>query len=266
MPVALATMACSKEIFRAVREACHHVRVLAPLLGKSLLRSRVAMLVLQSLDVAADQRRDAETLDEAPQVELHAGLIAIAAGENHAGFLGVLLQNRADRSVELGVHRHHVLLVLDRAHGDDRAELYRPGGIDQTVDVVGVEHQVRVLRDDRLSGADRVLKLSLAGRHQRLGRTVLDVRAPGARERAVADCDQLHAGNRVEDVVRETAAHEARADHADANGPSLGFTLPERYINDQHRRFSGLYGAHFWSFSEMTSIGTGHLMPSAGSS
>ena len=45
---------------RAVGEARHHVRVLAPLRREAGLRRRVAVGILQALDVAADERRQAD--------------------------------------------------------------------------------------------------------------------------------------------------------------------------------------------------------------
>ena len=123
---------------RAVGEAGHHVRVLAPLLGEALLRGRRAVRVLQALDVAADQRTQADAADEADQVHLHARLVAVAAGEHDAGGLA-----RARPSIGPTVpstsafirttclpcsiaRQTPVAAVLDRARGlDDRVDLGR---------------------------------------------------------------------------------------------------------------------------------------------
>ena len=112
---------------RAVGEARHHRRVLPPLLGEALLRRRVAIGILQALDVADDARDQAEALDPADEVHLHAGLVAVAGRQDDAVLLGVDLQDRADRRVDLGVHQHDVLAVLERLEHDVGAELDRAG-------------------------------------------------------------------------------------------------------------------------------------------
>ena len=94
---------------RAVREARDHVDVHAPAGGEPVLRRGVARPVLEALDVAAHERPQPDALDEPVQVHLDARLVAIAGAEHDAGRVGLRLEDRPDRSVELGVHEHDVL-------------------------------------------------------------------------------------------------------------------------------------------------------------
>ena len=51
--------------------------------------------------------------------------------------VGIGLQNGPDRGVELGIHQHDVLAVLECLEHDVGAELDRAGDIDEHVDDVG---------------------------------------------------------------------------------------------------------------------------------
>ena len=102
-----------KRYLGAVGKRRDHGRVLAPLAGKPFLRRRIAVGVMQALDIAAQHRLDPDALDEAVQVHHHAGLVAVGAGQHHARAVGVGLQDRPDRAVDLGVHQHHMLAVRD---------------------------------------------------------------------------------------------------------------------------------------------------------
>ena len=55
--------------------------------------------------------------------------------------LRVHLQDRADRRVDLGVHQHDVLAVLERLERDPGAELDRAGHVDEDVDLLGAAEQ-----------------------------------------------------------------------------------------------------------------------------
>ena len=87
--------------------------LLAPLLCKARLGGRVTVGILQSLDVAADERLHPNTLNVAPEVDLNTRLIAIAARQNHAGFVRIDLQNRSDSRIQLGIHHHNRLAVRE---------------------------------------------------------------------------------------------------------------------------------------------------------
>src|SRR5438128_647184 len=108
---------------RSVGEGGHHRCVLAPALRPSLLRGRIPVGVLQSLHVPHHPRQQAQPLHPADQVHLHAGLVAVAGGEDLTVPLRVQPQDGPDGGVHLGVHQHHGLLVLEGLEDDARAEL-----------------------------------------------------------------------------------------------------------------------------------------------
>ena len=91
---------------RAVGKRGHHRHVLVPLFGKALLGGRGAVFVLQALDVAQHQRDQAHALHLAPEVELHAWLIAIAAAKQHSRRPRLLVQDRPDRGIHFRIHQH----------------------------------------------------------------------------------------------------------------------------------------------------------------
>ena len=124
--------------------------------AQRLLRRRVAVRVLQTLDVPDDPRDQAEPLDPAEEVHLQPGLVAIARRQDDAVLAGVDLQDRADGGVDLGVHQHHVLAVAEGLEDDVGAELDRAGDVDDDVDLArsgrsGTDRRPRpAARPDRL--------------------------------------------------------------------------------------------------------------------
>jgi hypothetical protein len=79
--VAFATIACSKLIFEP---SANEVTIagFCPSAPPTLLRRRVAVRVLQPLDVAHDARDEAQPLTHRYEVHLHARLVAVAGGED----------------------------------------------------------------------------------------------------------------------------------------------------------------------------------------
>ena len=64
-----------------------------------------------------------------------ARLVAVAAGQHDAGVVGASRSSSGpDRAVELGVHQHHVLAVLDRHHRDRGAVLDVAGRLDEALE------------------------------------------------------------------------------------------------------------------------------------
>ncbi len=104
--------------FASVGKAGDHRRVLSPLFGKALLGRRVAIRIVQALDVAAKQRRQPDRFHEAMEVDLNAGLIAVRARQDHVGLFRILVQDRADRAVDFGIHENQMLLMLDGVERD----------------------------------------------------------------------------------------------------------------------------------------------------
>ena len=79
--------------------------------------------------------RTPEALDEAVEVADHPGLVAVHVGEDDAGLVGLVLEERPERAVELGVHQQHVLAVLDRGEHRGDGVLDRARHVEQHVDV-----------------------------------------------------------------------------------------------------------------------------------
>lgn len=179
----------------AVGERRDHGRVLAPLPGKAFLRSRVAVRVVQALDVAAHHRLDAEAFDEAVQVHHHAGLVAVGGGQHHAGAVCIGLENRANGAVDLGIHQHHMLAVGDGFKRHMRGMLDGAGDFDDGVDAGGAAQQHRVFGDGRHAGLDGALQLGEGLDDTNACNISFEVGAPGAFERAVGNGGDAHAGH-----------------------------------------------------------------------
>jgi hypothetical protein len=115
--------------------------------------------------------------------------------------------------------------VLERVERDMGAELDRPRNLHDDVDMFGAREQHGVVGRGGLAGPDRFIERGLRMRED-------DVLKPGVLEHlhrplrmAVGDGDDPHSRRRVRDLVDETLGHEAGADDADADWPSLGFAL-----------------------------------------
>ena len=154
-PVAFATIACSNEIFEPSANDVTIAGFWPHCLGEPLLRRRVAVGVLQALDVADHARLEAEALHPAVEVELDARLVAVAGRHDHAVPVGVDVEDRADRRLELGVHQHDVLAVRERLERDLRAELDRAGHLADHVDVLAPAEEERIVGHGRAAGARR---------------------------------------------------------------------------------------------------------------
>src|SRR5271166_5245972 len=107
----------------AVGEAGDHPWVLPPAPRKPLLCSGIAVRIVKSLDVAADQWSDPDASYEADQVHLLASLIAVASGEHHTCGVGQPAQLGADGGVEFGIHQHQMLASGEAVQREMTAEL-----------------------------------------------------------------------------------------------------------------------------------------------
>jgi len=187
------------------------------------------------------------------------------------------LEDRADRRVELGVHEHDRLAVLERVERDARAELDRAGQLDEDVDVLGAREQERVVGCDGRPLAQRVLER--AGRRDglRVGEPRVAEDVGGAVGAAPVDRRDAHPRDAVRDLVAEALRHEAGADEADADRAILRLARTQRGVDEDHaarsalirRRSSGSTSssiAQAASFSEISATGSGHSRPSRGSS
>ena len=242
--------------------------ILPPTLGEALLGRGRAVRILQPLDVAADERGEADGADEPVEVHLHAGLITVARREHHTGAVSVGLENRADGAVELRIHEHHVLAMRDRFEGDLRAVRHVAGHLDDGVEPVGATQQHRVLGDGRLPATDRIVERTDVIDRDRIGAARFAVGTPGVGKRAVAHRSKPYPGHRIDDLVGDSAPHEARAHHAHAHWVARGGARGERPVDDDHAGTAALAPrrGQFRSLSEIDVTGCGHGMANAGSS
>ena len=225
-----------------VGETGHHVGVLTPVLGEPALGGRRPVLVLQTLDVARDQRTEADAANEADQVHLDARLITVAASEDHAGRLGAEAEQRSDGSVDLGVHQHQVLAVLDRGQRQVAAVLDRSGGIHDRIDRAGRHDRREVVADDRDTGSDRRLGLGHCAHPPGTGHAGLGVGPLRLGHRTVHDRRHRHAGGGVHDLVHQPAAHESRTDQGHPNRASLLLAALQRCVDQDHERAPAVSG------------------------
>ena len=225
-------------------------------------------MILETLDVAAQQRCHADALDESIEVHLDTGLVAIAGGQDDPGAIGIDLQHGAHRAVELGVHQHDVFAVRDPVEDDAGGEVDGTGDLDQGIDRAGRAQQRGVVGDGRTSGVDRPFQ----GGDTVDGRDLLDAgfgkgAAPGVRM-TVGDGDQAHPGDGVDDLVGDRPAHRAGADHANPQRLSRPLAFLQRAIHDDHAGAptgTGPNSGQAASFSEMALTGSGRVMRSLGS-
>ena len=64
------------------------------------------------------------------------------------------LQDRTDRRVDLGIHQHDVLAVLESFESDMRAEFDGAGRIDDDIHVLRAAQQQRILGRHRSPGSE----------------------------------------------------------------------------------------------------------------
>jgi hypothetical protein len=231
-PVALATIDSSKLI---VGERGDHGGVLPPPLRPALLGGGIPVGVLQAFHVADDARDEAEALDPADQVHLHARLVSVASGEDLAVLPPVDAQDGPDGRVYFGVHQDDGLPVGERLDDDARAELDRAGHVDDDVDLGRAAYEVRIFRDGGDASLDRLVEGRLGGNGLDVFAAGVSVDAERAFRPAVVDGRHPHAWNAVRDLVGEPLAHEPGADHADADRPALLFPGLQCCVDDDHR-------------------------------
>ena len=225
---------------RAVGKACHHGRILSPLVGKTFLRRRIAVRVLQPLDVAYNSRGQPKSLDPAIEVHLQARLVSVTRRQDHSAFGGIDLENRADGGVEFSVHQHHVFLMLESLDHDVRAELDRTGYIDQHVDLLRTRKQESVFRDDRLAGPYGILQLDLRVGDDNVLETRIFEDMKRLFEFAAVNGDHAHAGNAVHNLIGQPLCHETGAEQRHANRFALLLAGFQYIINDDHVLFLSL--------------------------
>ena len=183
-------------------------------------------------------------------------------------------EDRADRGLELGVHQYDVLAVRERLERDMRTELDGAGHLADHVDVLASAEQERIVGHGRAAGRSHILECVLgvdrdrfdAGVPERFGRPFRPT---------IGDPDHSHPRDAVDDLVRQALPHEAGADDPDADRAALRFALLECRVDDDHPetsirlRNSGSIASrpgHCESFGDITDTGSGQLSPRRGSS
>ena len=126
------------------------------------------------------------------------------------------------------------MLAVAEGVGDHvGAELDGAGHVHQGVDLGGAGEQGPVVGDGRPVVRDRVLEVAFVLRHHRLDPGV-PVGLDRLLEMAVVDGHHAFAGDGVDDLVQQAAAHEAGADHADPDGVAGGLTGLQGVVDDDH--------------------------------
>ena len=147
--------------------------------------------------------------------------------------VGVDVQDRPNRRLELGVHQHDVLAVCERLERDVSSELDRARDLADDVDVLAAAEQERIVGHGRAAGrrgvVERVLRVDGDGLDARVAEDL-----GGSLRLPVRDRDDAHPGNAVDDLVRQALAHETGADDPDADRPPFGFAGLQRGVDDDH--------------------------------
>ena len=198
--------------------------------------------------------------------------------------LGVHVEERPDRCVELGVHEDHVLAVAEGLQHHVGAELDRSGDIHEGVDLLRAAEEKSVVRDDWPSRANGVLQLTLRRRHHAVLEAGVCVHLGRTLEAPAVDGRDLHSGDAVHDGVGEPLGHESGADHSHTDRASLALAGLEQVVDDHHRSAPPVKRSSWatilaltsvsisdnrgqtQSFSEISLTGSGQLRPRAGSS
>ncbi len=114
---------------------------------------------MQTLDVAADERLDADAADEAVQVHLHARLVAVAGAVDHPGRAGAVSEQRSDRAVQLGVHQDDVGAGPDGVQHHSGGVLDGASDLDQHLHRIAGGQDGGVIGDHRVAGCDGTVDL-----------------------------------------------------------------------------------------------------------
>src|SRR6266852_8109451 len=83
----------------SIGKRCDHGCILSPLAREALLRSGVAVWVMQTLDVATQDRCDTDAPHKPIQIHHDARLVTVRIGNHNPGTVGIYFENWADRSI-----------------------------------------------------------------------------------------------------------------------------------------------------------------------
>ena len=184
-----------------VGKAGDHVGLLPPAPGERLLGQGGPVVVLETLDVPAEQGRESDPLHETVEVHLGARLVAVATGDDHPGTIRMPLEDRPQRAIELGIDQDHVLAMLDRVQSHLCPELHGSGRLNQGVDAIGPTQDCRIVGDRELPAGDRVLQLGAGGDPPHRLDAGAGIRGLGCLDVTVRYGHQLHPFDRADDLL-----------------------------------------------------------------
>ena len=225
-------------------------------------------MVLETLDVPAEQGRESDPLHETVEVHLGARLVAVATGDDHPGTIRMPLEDRPQRAIELGIDQDHVLAMLDRVQSHLCSELHGSGRLNQGVDAIGPTQDCRIVGDRELPAGDRVLQLGAGGDPPHRLDAGAGIRGLGCLDVTVRYGHQLHPLDRADDLLGQGVTQSAGPDHADPDRIPGRFPSRKRPVNDDHRGAptADRSGGQARSFKETSTVGSGHRFPRIGSS
>ena len=149
---------------------------------------------MQAFDVSAQDGLHPNPFDESVQIHDDAGLVAIDVGQNHASLIGINLENRAHRAVQLGIHHDHMFAVLNGLEHHLGAEFHRASHLDDDIYALCLAEQKCVIGDRIAVLRDRILQLRNCFNNHHVLNIGFVVRAPGLIEIPVGNRHQFHAG------------------------------------------------------------------------
>src|SRR6188474_691351 len=170
--------------------------------------------------------------------------------------------------------------MLESIQDDTRAELYGTGHVHDDIDLRRARDGKGIFGNDRDAAAYGLVDGLLAPASRDVLATGIAEDVEGTLGLAVVNGRHAHAWHAVGDLVRQSLAHEAGADHADAYRPAFGFPCLQCIVDDDHvlapagarlirRLTSGSTSPrsfHCASFGDIDATGSGQSSPSRGSS
>ena len=216
------------------------------------------------------KRRHADAADKPDQIHLHAGLITVTAGEHDARRVGTPAEFGTDGGVDLGVHQHEVLAVLEAVKREVTAELDGTGHVDDDVDPVGLGDGLEILRD-----GNRFRSTSLC--REQPGCPPTTASSTPASESAFNAFSGDRTAMTDNDIPgtlltiwftrpRPMNPQPAMATRTGLPCLARSFRSVSTYIIMVYGPPLSATSAHWASLSEITATGSGHEMPNSGSS
>src|SRR6187200_528327 len=115
--------------------------------------------------------------------------------------------------------------LINGTRYDLTAILHGAGRLNDDIDDGRISDRLVVSSDCRSTGVDQAVQLSGIGNGLDIVPAGLQVGPLGIRKCAVGDCDKVHAWHTVDDLIGQTAAHEAGTYQRDPNWSRLRSTF-----------------------------------------